>query len=132
MKLLATFVLALAIGCGDPGSSGGDAGADPNTVCRAPAGCTARLQSGGCLYGCAVPEGGREIPVVCVRTPDGGVVEAADFPPDQVVPLDLARQSTPFATNLREDPANCGRCGRRCAAGQRCGTPPGGNAVDCF
>lgn len=125
-------LVAAAIGCGDPGSSSGDAGADPNTVCRAPTGCSARIESGGCLYGCPPPEGGTQNQTVCVPLPDGGAAQGTDFPPDQVVPLALVQTQRPFATVLRDDPANCGRCGRRCAVGQRCGVPPGGNLVDCY
>lgn len=113
MKLFATFVVALtAMGCGDPGSSGGDAGADPNAVCRAPAGCTATLDSGRCSILCDGDAG--QFPVVCVRTAMG-VVRATGVEPWMFL-------ESPFVVrNVRADPMNCNECGAVCpSAMPRC------------
>ncbi len=107
MKPFVTFVVILAaIGCGDPGSSGGDAGLSmgptANRRCAAPTGCDAVIFDGVCSYACTSGQS------VCVGTGDGGVTSA---------PPVVDSMPSLYTANLSNDPRNCGACGNRCPAG---------------
>ena len=128
-ELMGAAIVVLA-GCGDAGpASSSDAGVGA-AACRAPAGCTATLVNGGCVYGCA-SDGGQPR-AVCIQLPDGGAADQSEFPPSLTIPLALAQAAAPYAVSLESDPANCTRCGRRCAPREVCGRAPGNLVVTCY